>query len=160
MGEVVQLRLALEQLDSEFQSAAEVCWTRPGKGNDWLMACAFRPQIPKQILDKLVICGLLEQRETIRQNVNLPVTIRWELGEGGKSAKLIDYSDGGFCLGTSYVVEAGQRLSMKIDRPEGRPLEVLAKVQWLLKTPDEHLLGCSLLGGDDIGCLRALDDSC
>ena len=158
IGEVVQLKLSAEQLDSEFLGTAEICWNRPGKEEeDWLVACSFRPQIPKHILDTLVACGLLQQRESERRYVSLPITIRWELGEGTESAMLQDYSDGGFCIVTSQSVETGRRLSMECEASNGEPFEVRAKVQWTFRTPKLHLAGCSIVNEQDFGCLRSLE---
>ncbi len=157
IGEIVELKLSVEQLDSEFLGAAEICWTRPGKEEDWLVACSFRPQIPKHLLDTLVACGLLQQRESERRYVSLPITIRWELGEGTDSARLQDYSDGGFCIVTREPVETGRRLSMECEAFNGEQLEVRAKVQWTFRTPKLHLAGCSILNEQDFGCLRSLE---
>ena len=157
IGEFVQLRLMVEQLESEFQSAAEVCWNRPGKDGEWLVACAFRPQVPKHIFDTLAACGVLERRESERRYVSLPVTVRWELDEESDSARLQDFSDGGFSIVISHAIETGRRLSMVCEGSDGEPLEVRAKVQWTLRTPEQHLIGCSMLHDQDFGCLRSLE---
>ena len=157
IGELVQLELAFDQSDLHFLGAAKVCWTRPEKDGEWLVACAFRPQVPKHIFDTLAASGVLERRDSERQYVSLPVTIRWELGVEDDSVRLQDFSDGGFSIVTSYAVETGQRLSMVCETSDGEPLEVRAKVQWTLRTPEQHLVGCSMLHDQDFGCLRALE---
>ena len=156
IGEVLQLKLVTHQLDFEFQGTAEVCWSRALEGEEWLVGCAFRPQIPDHTIDKLANCGLLERRDSVRRQVSLPVTIHWELDEEPDSAKLQDYSDGGFCIAINRAAEPGQRLSMSCEAPYGEQLEIQARVQWMLETPDHNLVGCSILLGQDFGRLSAL----
>lgn len=157
IGEVLQLKVATDQLEFEFQTTVEVCWTRPTEGEDWLVGCAFRPQIPNDIFDRLVAGGLLERREAERRYESLPVAIRWELGEEADSARLQDYSDGGFCIATNHAVEIGQRLFMSCVVPDGKQSVIPAKVQWMLTTPEHYLVGCTMLNSEDFGCLRALE---
>ncbi len=121
------------------------------------MACAFRPQIPQDIFDTLAACGVLERRESVRQYASLPATVRWELDEEADSARLQDYSDGGFSIVTNHAVEIGYRLFMVCETSDGEKLEVHAKVQWTLRVPEQRLIGCSMLHNQDFGCLSALE---
>ena len=156
-GEIVLLELAIDQLDFNFQSVAKVDWTQPGKGSDYLVTCTFRPQMPVHILDTFVDSGLLERRDSVRRYVSLPVTIRRELDGEAESARLHDYSDGGFCVVTSHPVEVGQRLSMEYEVADDSQSEVWAQVRWALRTKGLTRAGCSISSSEDFGCLRALE---
>ena len=89
--------------------------------------------------------------------MSLPVTIRRDLDGETESARLHDYSDGGFCVVTSHPVEVGQRLAMQCEAADGSQLEVWAQVQWTLRTKGLNRVGCSTLRGRDFGCLSALE---
>ncbi len=157
VGESVQLKLSAEQFDDVFLGEAQVCWSRPDKDGDCLVACAFHPHLPVYLLDMLVDYGLLQRRDSERKPASLPVMICWGLGEEASPARLRDYSDCGFCIVTSHPVETGQHLLMEYLALDGEPLSVRAKVQWAYRNKLHNQIGCTILSGEDFGCLRDLE---
>lgn len=134
--------LESEELNLSLSLSARICWLRQQDDREWILGCAFDPQLPDAEIEHLLSYGLLERRETPRQSVRGQAMACWEGGMDETPVGLLDLSEGGFSMLSPMFAEAGKRLRLSLDSAEHELIDAAATVRWGLKVDGGWIIGC------------------
>ncbi len=146
-GELTRMRLVIDQLNINFQVAADVCWTQHGDDDNWLIGCSLDPQLPTSLFRGLTSDVQAERRFDPRTETSLQLLARWDLAGHDVSVKILNYSRGGFCVFSDKPVDFDRRLHLSI----GGEVEtvIIAHATWQLEATEGIVVGCSFLREKD-----------
>ena len=97
---------------------------------------------------------LIERRQFSRHRVDIQATANWELGDQTFSVQLNDLSAEGFCIQGSQSGGIGQRVLLRLAKPDGSLVTAAGKAKWQLKIDQDYLVGCELTNNNDYAKLR------
>ncbi len=147
--EVVKLTFKIPQLEMEFSVPGDVSWSRKGDDGRWMVGCCFCHGLPHDSIDRLAEAGFLERRKNARYPIAAKATAKWELSESSVPVVLQDFSVDGFCMLSSKAGRPGQRLRLRVEKPNGGYASISARMRWSIGTEEGHLVGCAFLNGHD-----------
>jgi Tfp pilus assembly protein PilZ len=141
-----------------FEVTAKVCWVAPVIGQDWWLGCSLTPAIPTSALNDLARNGLIERRSHARRPVSLTAIAKWELTSKTSFARILDCSQGGFCLLSQVEAKRGERVQLQFEGTD-QPLAVHGKIVWQAQSSEGHVLGCEFLDPGDFATVSRLEAS-
>jgi hypothetical protein len=134
--------LESEELNLHLSLSARICWLRQQGPGNWILGCAFDPQLPDAEIEHLFSYGLLERREAPRQSVRGQATACWENAADETPLGLLDLSSGGFSMLSPAGSEAGRRLRLSLESEEHEPFVAAATMRWQLQVDGGWIIGC------------------
>ena len=129
--------------------AGEVCWMVPANGDYWWLGCSFNPKIPDETLHQFAEGGILERRQHDREMIALMSTAKWELEKDAATVRILNFSEGGFCLLSQNEGKPGERVLLQFALANGKELLVTAKAQWQVESDEGFVMGCEFLQPTD-----------
>jgi hypothetical protein len=147
--------LQSEELNLDLSLSARICWQRQQADGQWILGCAFDPQLPEAEIEHLFGFGLLERREAPRQSVRGQASARWESATEDTPVGLLDLSEGGFSMLSPMNSEPGQRLRLTLDSEEHGLVDAAATVRWGLPVDGGWIIGCEF---EHRGAFSALEE--
>lgn len=161
--EAITVYLVCEEMGLDIALSSNVCWLRQGRGpEEWVLGCAFDPELPADYLEDFFRNGLLERRSNPRLPLDMEARALWELSNEPAPIRLVNVSQCGFCMTTSNMVEVGRRVRLFVDRANRPELQIDGRIQWAMRNGEEQVLGCHLVntsGYDSIGELAAIAEA-
>jgi hypothetical protein len=143
--EIVGLEFRVKQPNRLISVSGEVCWMVPTAGDYWGLGCSFSPKIPLETLRQFAEDGILERRQHRREDLGFVSTAKWELDQDPNTVRIINYSEGGFCLMAHQRGKPGERVMLQFELDDGREILVRAKAQWQVESEEGFVLGCEFL---------------
>lgn len=156
MDDRFRIRVCFQEIEFESVLDGRVAWARPLRGDDWLMGCAFSPELPELLLDELARYGYIDRRQSGRILTRTPAAIRHQVSQITRPAHIIDFSHGGVCLEAADLQHLDSLLDLLWDEEAGRQHQATIRVRWHVEQPCDrsHLLGCEFLHRKDAVAVR------
>ena len=153
-------RIEADGLAKSIEVAADICWTRIAVGSEWWLGCAFTPRMPYELIRELAEVGIIERRESERQEIQIDVSASYELGTARIPVQITSLSPGGFCLVSPQPVTPGSRVLLRIEQgPEAMKERLIsAKSRWLVECNEGYVVGCEFADSSSHVALRRLQD--
>lgn len=155
-------RIEAEGLANSIEVAADICWTRIAVGSEWWLGCAFTPRMPYELIRELAEVGVIERRESERQEIQIDVSASYELGSTRIPVQITSLSPGGFCLTSPEAVTPGSRVLLRIEQDTDKITKerlISAKSRWLVECDEGYVVGCEFADSGSHVALRRLKDT-
>lgn len=148
--EVFQLQLVNQVIGLELLETARVRWIREASESESLIVgCSIEDEIPDEILEDLIECGLLDRRQSARNKVTKAAIADWEMGDEPVPVRLLNLSTDGFCLAADDPCIIGARLKLTLTDDSGQtPYEIRARSKWQQDFEKGYLIGCEMVGDE------------
>ncbi|WP_153555560.1 PilZ domain-containing protein [Roseimaritima sediminicola] len=134
----------IEKPDRAFamEVAARVCWQRQSSVGQFAYGLRFRRVLPEEILQTMILRGIVSRRDNLRQPVRLPVEVHFQLvSQRPVQAVVVDVSEGGVQLHSPRPLDVGQRTLARL----GGGQAAMLRVVWSVAAGDAHRAGCAFL---------------
>jgi hypothetical protein len=155
-AEKVKLQFDVAELDLNFETEGEVCWSRPGEKDTWFIGCTVAPKIADEVFWNLATNGYIDRRQSFRIVTSYKALASWELNDSKVPVEIVDYSAHGFCIAADKDTRVGKRVMLHLTRPDGKQVSIAASVRWSRVVEQERLVGCELLHSKDARHLRSI----
>ncbi|MDA7978239.1 MAG: PilZ domain-containing protein [Pirellulales bacterium] len=156
------MKIAFRELEFETFVDARVAWARPLFDGEWILGCAFSPELPEQLLDALADMQYIDRRGSGRTPTQAAANVRHESKQDLLPATIVDYSYGGVCLEVAEIEQLGRKIQLVVETPNGSQTSML-RVCWLIENVPAalHLIGCEYIDQQASGRMRkCLDEEC
>jgi hypothetical protein len=121
-----------------------VVWLRQDAADSWRVGCEFVPKLPLEVMDEL-FNSVIERRLSARRAVLRDAFAKWELQPDLFGVRLVNVSQGGFCIESRQPGQVGQRIWLSLHPEEDGTAKVLGSVRWCTSLDDGFLIGCAFL---------------
>lgn len=155
-GEQLSLKLTSDQFAGSICVDATVCWVQLTGVGEWLLGCAFEPQIPQPILDQLAKSGAFDRREDGRREVCIESRAAWELASDTDSVCVVNISTSGFCLVSPQPGKPGAQVLVKFSTGLVEAT-ISGRCRWQVETKTGFALGCEFSSSQDYMALLEIE---
>lgn len=159
-------RIESDGLKNSIEVAADICWTRIAVGSEWWLGCSFNPRMPYELIRELAEVGIIERRESERQEITIDVSASYELGAARIPVRITSLSPGGFCLCSPEPVTPGSRVLLRIEQDANEVAKevaneqlISAKSRWMVECEKGFVVGCEFADSSSHVALRRLKGS-
>ena len=141
-GEKLILHFESKSIDASISIKCQVQWIRSGNSEDhWTMGCLFEYHLEENILEKFVNEGLLERRQSDRQYISLPISVKFEgVADEKMEVDLHNIGTGGFCFHSPNAGMIGSLVRITFDDNAYGAVE--GRIMWQSADDGEYLVGC------------------
>ena len=139
-----EVRILLEAGGHVYNGIGTSRHVRSVSRGEWEVGCSLDPILDQEIMGFIVAETGKERRQHNRTLVNHKVSLQTEGNMDRLSAKVVNFSVGGFCLLVENKHEIDQRVKVMLDG-NGNSEVVAAQVRWQNETDDGYLIGCNFV---------------
>lgn len=124
------------------EAAARVCWGRQTSVGQYAYGLRFRRPLPEEVLQSMVMRGIVSRRDNDRQPIQIPAELHRQLVSGKPmQAMIANVSEGGLQLLTNASLDVGERLLARLDNGRSSMLRVV----WTMASDNKYRVGCAFL---------------
>ncbi len=158
-GEKLVLHMEPKPIGLSISIGCQVQWIRGDDSEDkWTAVCLFEYHLEKNILEEYADDGLLERRQSDRQNISLPASAKFEgVSEEMAEVDLYDIGMGGFCFQSLIAGTVGSRVRMTLDDAAYGTVE--GRIVWQSADDGEYLIGCQWVNRKGISFAKQVSQS-
>ena len=138
----VRLRLANQEAGLDVPIDAVVRWVRTEEPDGYITGCEFRPPLPAEAIEGLMLIGCLDDEKPAREPAGGEVTAWRESTPEPFTARPVDLSPGGISLLSPEAVQSGERIRLGVSKPNHASEYLLVEVRWCAETGKGFILGC------------------
>ena len=144
VAELIELKLGCVEGPFRITLLCRVVWLRQDSPDSWRVGCEFVPKLPLEVMDEL-FDNIIERRQSDRRVVLRDAFAKWELQPELFGVRLVNVSQGGFCVHSLQSGQVGQRIWLSLRPEEDGTTKVLGSVRWCTSLDDGFLIGCAFL---------------
>ena len=158
-GEKLILHFESKSIDASISIRCQVQWIRSGKSEDnWTVGCLFEYHLEEKILEEFVNEGLLERRQSDRQYISLPASVKFEgVVDEKAEVDLYNIGTGGFCFQSLTAGTIGSLVRMTFDDTAYGTVE--GRIMWQSADDGEYLVGCQWVNYKGLSFAKQLSPS-
>jgi hypothetical protein len=158
-GEKLILHFESKSIDASISIRCQVQWIRSGKSEDnWTVGCLFEYHLEEKILEEFVNEGLLERRQSDRQYISLPASVKFEgVVDEKAEVDLYNIGTGGFCFQSLTAGTIGSLVRMTFDDTAYGAVE--GRIMWQSADDGEYLVGCQWVNDKGLSFAKQLSPS-
>lgn len=124
------------------EAAARICWGRQTSVGQYAYGLRFRRPLPEEVLQSMVMRGIVSRRDNDRQPIQIPAELHRQLVSGKPmQAMIANVSEGGLQLLTNASLDVGERLLARLDNGRSSMLRVV----WTMASDNKFRVGCAFL---------------
>ncbi len=124
------------------EAAARVCWDRQTSVGQYAYGLRFRRPLPDEVMQSMVMRGIVSRRDNDRQPIQIPAELRRQLGTGKPLQGMItNISEGGLQLLANASLDVGERILARLDNGRSSMLRVV----WTMASDNKYRVGCAFL---------------
>lgn len=124
------------------EAAARICWGRQTSVGQFAYGLRFRRPLPEEVLQSMVMRGIVSRRDNDRQPIQIPAELHRQLVSGKPmQAMIANVSEGGLQLLTNASLDVGERLLARLDNGRSSMLRVV----WTMASDNKYRVGCAFL---------------
>ncbi len=155
LEETLNMKVTFDEVDFESIVDARVAWARPLRGEDWLIGCAFSPDLPEAMLDEMARQELIDRRKFGRMIAEIPAKYRKPGSQEKLDATVVDVSPGGLCLAVDSAEGLGAQVQIIVQADE-KEFAARARVCWRMdnENSESTLIGCEFVVPKEATAMR------